>query len=262
MEDNEVIGAFLDGVGTGDVFGPSLHVEDDSLKLDGWWYLAYRVSGHTVLVRDEEPPTASSVPEDMATQLKARGLAAVGADLPAITLLTYTALDLGYAPWVLWSIDLPTGEADLHARATEESSLQQGPTVAMTADYRNWADSVYVRGARRTAGAPTHVVITVGVTEDRSRQLGEQLEDCRIERRSFGEIDPADCGSLFPTMVIVDATASVGSSFVADLHAHRSFVGPLVAITDGGEMHAGADATVAAADEPDRWLPLIRALIG
>lgn len=253
--------AFLDGVAAS-VFGPSLHLEGDSLKLEGWWYLAYRVSDRTVLVRDEEPPTVTTACEDIATELTRRGLAVVGADLPAITLLTYTALDLGYAPWMLWSVDPPTGEADLHARATAESSLQQGPTVAMTADYTSSGDSVYVRGARRTAGAPTHVVITIGVTEDRARQLEEQLEDCRVERRAFGEIDPADCDSLFPTMVIIDATGYVGSTFVADLHAHRSFVGPLVAITSGGGMHAGADATVDAADEPDRWLPLIRALMG
>jgi hypothetical protein len=258
MEDDEVIGAFLDEAAAGAAFGPSLHVEGDSLKLDGWWYLAYRVSSTTILVRDEAPPTVSTVGEDLAGELTARGLAPVGADLPAITLLTYTHLDLGYAPWVLWSVDLATGEADLNAKATEESSLQLGPTMTASIDS---ADSVYVRGARRTAGAPTHLVITIGLTGDRSHQLAEDLEDCQVERRAFGELEPADCGALFPTMVVIDATGLSGRAFVAELHECQCFAGPLLAITAGGEMLAGADATVDAADDTDRWLPLIRALM-
>ena len=120
MEDAEVIAAFVEG-GASAAFGPSLHVEQDTLKLDGWWSIAYRVSDHTVIVRDEQAPIPSTVPGDIAAALTSRGLSAVGADLPAITLLTYTNLDLGYAPWVLWSTDLDTGETDLNTKAMEQT---------------------------------------------------------------------------------------------------------------------------------------------
>ena len=261
VEDNEVIDAFLDGAAAGGAFGRSLHVEGDSLQLGGWWCLAFRVSSRTVLVRDEEAPVASTVPEDLAAALTTRGLSAVGDDLPAITVVTFAYLDLGHAPWMVWSVDLTTGEAELNAKAIEESSPQQGLIVGGASD-RIDSDSAYVRGARRAAGAPAHVVLAIGVSDDRSRCLEEQLVDCQIERRAFAEIDPADCGLLFPTLVIVDATGAEGSAFVAALHAHGSTVGPLVAITDGGAMHVGADATVDAQDQPDHWVPLLQALIG
>ncbi|MDQ6797911.1 MAG: hypothetical protein M3011_07820 [Actinomycetota bacterium] len=109
MEDAEVVHVFVEG-SANTAFGSSLHVDNDTLKLDGWWSIAYRVSDRTVIVRDEETPTDSTAVADVTAALTARGLTAVGTDLPAITLLTYTNLDLGYAPWVLWSTDLDTGE--------------------------------------------------------------------------------------------------------------------------------------------------------
>jgi hypothetical protein len=121
VDDAEVIQAFLDGAGV--AAGPLLNVERGALKVQGWWPAAYRVSDRTVLVRDEEAPEESTVGVDLGAALEARGLRPLGGDFPGIAVLTYTMLDLGYAPWVLWSTDAGTGESDLNARATEESFL-------------------------------------------------------------------------------------------------------------------------------------------
>ena len=121
VDDAEVIQAFLDGAGA--AAGPLLNVERGALKVQGWWPAAYRVSDRTVLVRDEEAPEESAVGADLSAALEARGLRPLGGDFPGIAVLTYTMLDLGYAPWVLWSVDAGAGEADLNARATEESFL-------------------------------------------------------------------------------------------------------------------------------------------
>ena len=121
MDDAEVVHAFLDGAGAAS--GPLLNVERGALKVQGWWPAAYRVSDRTVLVREEEAPAGSTVGADLAGALEARGLIPLGGEFPAIAVLTYTRLDLGYAPWTLWSTEAATGEADLNARATEESFL-------------------------------------------------------------------------------------------------------------------------------------------
>jgi hypothetical protein len=121
MDDAEVIQAFIDG--TAVASGPLLNVERGALKVQGWWPAAFRVSDRTVLVREEEAPEGSTVGADLATALEARGLTPLGGEFPGIAVLTYTMLDLGYAPWTLWSTDAAAGEADLNARATEESFL-------------------------------------------------------------------------------------------------------------------------------------------
>ena len=154
MDDAGVIGAFVED-GSRPVFGPSLNVESRTLKLDGWWAVAYRVSDRTFIVRDEEAPTDSTAPADVAAALTARGLVPVGADLPAIALLTYTILDLGYAPWVLWSTDRATGEAELNAKATEETFLEGGSTTDPPVGHPDSA--AHVRGARRVAGVDAAV---------------------------------------------------------------------------------------------------------
>lgn len=257
MDDPEVIDAFLEH-GAGAVFGPSLHVEGSILKLDGWWPVAFRVSDRTVIVRDEQAPTDSTVLADVAAALTARGLSAVGADLPAITLLTYTNFDLGYAPWVLWSTDLATGEADINAKATEESFLQAGPATGPFVETDNTDQA---RSARRLAGDPSRLVLAVGVSDEWTAPLSEGLDDCRFESRNFGEIEPCDCGSLLPTMVLVDATGPTGSAFLDELHASHARGAPVVAITTDGEMRDGVDATVAATSPPSSWLDLIRELL-
>ncbi len=257
MEDPQVIEAFV-AEGSAAVFGPTLHVERGTLKLDGWWAVAYRVSDRTFIVRDEEMPTESTARDDVTAALTARGLTAVGADLPAIALLTYTNLDLGYAPWVLWSTDLDTGETDLNAKATEETFLDGGSASAAAIG----SDTTdHVRGARRVAGAPSRVVLTVGVSDERLTPLRDSLGDCRLESRAFGEIEPGECAAALPTLVLVDATGPDGAAFLAGLEASQGPGVPVVAVTDAGEMRPGVDATVHAAEPGDSWVPLIRDLL-
>lgn len=257
VDDREVIEAFLDA-GSGIVFGPSLHVERDTLSLDGWWPVAYRVCARTVIVRDEDTPTDSTILTDLATALTAIGLRPVGTDLPAISLLTYTILDLGYAPWALWSTDLATGEADLNAKASEETFLQGGSIIDPPIDFDN-TDSARV--ARRLAGAASRVVLTVGVSDAHTASLRDGLEDCRLENRDFGEIDPAECSSVLPTLMLVDATGPTGQAFLFELQAAHPVRSPVVAITTDGAMAAGADATVDASSPPSGWIELLRDLL-
>jgi hypothetical protein len=256
VDDSEVIEAFLEGAEM--AFGPSLNVEGSTLKLDGWWSLAYRVSDRAVIVRDEEAPTASTAPADVNAALAARGLQAVGADLPAIGLLTYTNLDLGYAPWVLWSTDLATGEADLNAKATEETFLESRASFDPEDEPANFD---HVRGARRVAGTVSSVVLAVGLDDFRTDTLRSGLTDCRLETRAFGEIEPQECAAFLPTLVLVDATGPAGPEFVAELRAGAILDVPIVAVTTGGVMQDGADAALDASDPPDAWLGLIRGLL-
>jgi hypothetical protein len=258
VDDAEVIDAFVED-GSGSVFSPSLNVERGTLKLDGWWSAAFRVSDGTVLVRDEEAPSDSTVVADLAAALTARGLVPLGADFPAIVLLTYTILDLGYAPWVLWSTDRVRGEADLNARATEESFLEGGPASGQMPDPQN---TDHARGGRRVAGMPTRVLLAVGVDEEAAAALQDGLADCRVERRALGEIEPEDCGSLLPTLVVVDATGQAGGRFVLALQAADSVRAPVVAVTDGGGMWPGADATVDGSAPAQEWVPLLQGLLG
>lgn len=257
MEDREVIDAFLEGAMS--AFGPTLNVERGTLKLDGWWSVAYRVSDRTVILRDEPPPGDSPVVADMTLALTTRGMAAVGADLPAIGLLTYTNLDLGYAPWVLWSVDPATGEADLNARATEESFFEGAATSGYSTAMDNVAANA--RGARRLAGDPTRVVLAVGVADDAAASLRDGLADCRLEVRNLDDTDPDACGALLPTLVLVDATEPAGAAFVAAVQAGEAVNAPVVAITRDGGMQTGADATVDAGGGPDAWLALLRDML-
>lgn len=258
MDDPEVIDAFVED-GSGAVFGPSLNVESRILKLEGWWAVAYRVTGNrTFIVRDEEAPTDSSAMTDIAAALTARGLSPVGADLPAIALLTYTVLDLGYAPWVLWSTDRATGEAELNAKATEETFLEGGSATGPAGQ----PDSTdHVRGARRVAGNPSSVVLAVGVGDAWIAPLRDGLGDTRVESRAFGEIGPDDCGALLPSLILVDATGPDGSAFLDGLGSGPPLQAPVVAITAGGQMRPGVDATVDPGDPPGAWTPLIRDLL-
>jgi len=258
MDDGEVISAFLED-GSGAVFSPSLNVERGTLKLDGWWSAAFRLSDRTVLVRDEEVPSDSPVLIDLAAALTARGLVPLGADFPGIVPLTYTVLDLGFAPWVLWSTDRATGEADLNARATEESFLEGGPSSGQMPEAQN---TDHARGARRLAGSPTRVVLAVGIGDRAVAALEGGLADCRIEHRDIPDISPDHAGSLLPTLVLVNATGPAGSAFVVDLQASDGVRAPVVAVTTGGEMRPGADATVDAMASPEEWLPLLRDLLG
>lgn len=281
MDDAELIDGFLDGTAVA-AFGPTLHVERRALKVHGWWPMAYRVSGRTVIVRDEEGPDGFTAPLALEAAMAARGLAAVGADLPAVTMLTYTNLDLGYAPWVLWSTDAARGEADLAALVAGDSSFQAstlGATGTADADLASdgpfaasqvgsdagseisRVDQIDVKGARRTAGAPSCLLLAVGLGEHQATALRRGLVDCTVEVRDLDGISPPLCVALLPTMVVVDATGADGEAFVAELHG-GAYGGPIVAVTAGGAMLDGADATVDVADLATEWVELVQTLMG
>ena len=260
MDDAGVIDAFLEGSAA--AFGPSIHLEQDTLRVDGWWQLAYRASRQTFIVRDEEAPDGSTAVTDVAAALGAKGFSVVGRDLPAVAVLTYTKLDIGYAPWVVWSSDLATGEADLNAKATEDTSLDGGWAGGWVGDPAVEPSTTdHARGARRLAGAPSRILLAVGLAEPATSALRENLADCWFEIRALDEIDPGDCASLLPTLILVDATTPPGTAFVADLLGAPDRHAPVVAITANGDMRPGADATVDAAHAPESWTPLIGELL-
>ena len=45
------------------------------------------------------------------------------------------------------------------------------------------------------------------------------LADCRMKSRAFGEIDPAGCASLLPTLVLVDTPGAAGVDATVDVTA-------------------------------------------
>ena len=254
MDDREVVEAFVSG-GARHAFGSKLHVEGDCLVFDGWWEAAFRISPDVFALRSESPPDESTLLDDVAAALRGRGAQQVDTNPALLVAITYTSIDLGAADWTLWSNDAATAEAALARRAGEESFFGDGPTAEMQPfDY-----SVEMGGARRSAGLPAHLVLTVGVDDEAVAAMAEKLVDCRVEPRVMGEIRPDECATLLADLVLVDATSQDGADFLVDIRATGRFV-PLVAISDAGPL-LGADATVDPAATPAAWAEHIRSLL-
>ncbi len=259
MEDSEVIDAFVNRHARRG-FGTSVHIEgDDVLMLDGWWHLALRVSDDAFIVRDEEPPRDTTVLDDIAGALSARGLSHVASDLPGLPVLTMSKASLGFVQWNVWAPDLAAAQAAVAAAVTEDSFLADTEYYDPTAspDY-----SSELAGARRLAGLPASIILTVGLPRPRVEQLEKAFDDCRFVDRAFGEIDPDGCGSIIPTVIIIDASESQGRDFVMQLRAVAcGRFTPVVAVTPDGVTPLGADAAVASDDDPLTWVPSIRSLL-
>ncbi|MCA1690792.1 MAG: hypothetical protein LC733_00820 [Actinobacteria bacterium] len=259
MEDLEVIDAFVNG-SSRRAFGTGLHVEADVLMLDGWWHVCVRISDDAFIVRNEEPPRETTALRDVGAALAAKGLTNVGTDLPAITVITYTTITLGFVSWNLWSVDLPQGEAALAAKATAESFLENRTYFepAREADY----NTAELGGARRNAGLPPSVVLTVGLDQTTVAPLEETLADCRFESRAFGEITPDGCGSLIPTLVLIDASEQQGKDFCMQFRAAACgrFI-PVLAVTPDAVPPLGADMAVSSGQDPHAWIQPIRTLL-
>jgi hypothetical protein len=259
MDDREVIDAFVNqGARRG--FGTSVHIEgDDVLMLDGWWHLALRVSDDAFIVRDEEPPRETTVLQDIAQALAARGLSHVASDLPGLPVLTMSKASLGFVQWHVWAADLAAAHAAVAAAVTEDSFFQDteyyNPTA--TPDY-----SSELAGARRLAGLPPSIVLTIGLPSDRVEQLEKALDDCRIVAKAFGEIDPDGCGALIPTAIVIDASHDQGREFMMQLRAVAcGRFTPVVAVTPEVMPPLGADAAVSEEDDTLAWVPPIRNLL-
>ena len=258
MEDLEVIDAFANR-GAERAFGTALHIESNTLMLDGWWHACVRISPDVFAIRNEPPPRETTVLEDVAAVLTAKGLSNVGSDLPEITFVTYTTLSLGYVSWNLWATDIESGRATLAGKVTEESFLEHKTYFDphREADY-----TAELGGARRNAGLPPSVVLTVGLPGEVVAPLERELTDCRVESRAFGQISPDGCGALIPNLLVIDASDEQGRDFCMQFRAVACgrFI-PVLAVTADGTPPLGADAAVTPADGPRGWIEPIRNLL-
>lgn len=257
MEDHEVIEAFVAGRAV-QGFGPQLHIEGDCLILGGWWHAAFRVGAETFAVRDEAPPEDSAALDDVAARLGTAGLQEVPAQVSLMIAITYTAIDLGFVEWALWSTDTETADADLHTRAGADSFLGGPPAFGVGTSEAGFAAGI--GGLRRTAGLAPMVILMVGLDEAAATAMAAALGTFHVEARDFSEITAEGCGSLTPTLVVVDATSVDGELFLV---AVRSTIYgrdlPLVALSD--HPVTSADATLDPAGDPAAWAAHIGGLL-
>lgn len=257
MEDKEVIATFVhDGART--AFGPSLHLEGDCLFFDGWWQACFRVSPKAFAIRSEAPPRPTDVLEQLAMELSASGMQPVESNPSLLYAITYTEIALGLVQWEMWASDAATANRAISERAGADAFLGDYATDEpfKEADY-----TAELGGARRTAGLPPSIVLTVGVEEDKTRALQGHLSDCRFETRTFDTIQPEMCGALIPTVVVIDATEKTGKDFVMELRAAACgrFL-PVAALTTDKQLPLGADVALDPAD-PTTWVDPIRHLL-
>jgi hypothetical protein len=258
VEDLEVIDAFVNG-GAERAFGSGLHIETNALMVDGWWHACMRVSPDVFTVRNEPPPRDTTILDDIAAALLAKGLVNVGSDLPEITFITYTTLSLGYVSWNLWATDLAAGTAALSAKVTEDSFLENKTYYE---PHREVDYTAELGGARRTAGLPPSVVLTVGLPADVVAPLEQELRDCRVESRAFGQISPDGCGAMIPSLILIDASEQQGKEFCMQFRAAACgrFI-PVLAVTPDAVPPLGADAAVSPTEGPHGWVEPIRNLL-
>ncbi|MBA3268813.1 MAG: hypothetical protein H0T70_11235 [Acidimicrobiia bacterium] len=257
MEDQEVLKAFTE-TGARRAFGPTVHIEGDILFFDGFWQAGLRVSPRTIAVRAEEPPDPTDVLERAAQLLAARGLTDVGSDYPLVGVITYGEIALGPVAWNVWSVDPATAVDDLNERAGRDSFLGDDlKNEPAEADY-----TAELGGARRLSGLPPSLVLTLGVASETTESLAAVLPDCRFVSKPLDAVTPDACGSLLPTLMVIDATTPVGREFVMELRAAAcGRLIPVVALTDDGEMPLGADLAFAPGSATDDWVKPIRALL-
>ena len=255
MEDAEVITAFVhEGART--AFGPTLHLEGDCLFFDGWWQACFRISPQAFALRNENPPRETDALKQVAAELSVLGLVPVDIDPSLLYAITYTEIALGLVQWQVWAADAAAANAAIAARAGADAFLGDYPDEFKEADY-----SAEIGGARRTAGLPPSVILTVGVDEEATRAIQAHLSDCRFETRSFDSIQPEMCGALIPTVVVIDATAQTGKEFVMELRAAACgrFL-PVAAVTSERQVPLGADVALDPAN-PTAWVDSIRRLL-
>lgn len=256
MEDQEVLEAFVGGRAI-HAFGATLHVEGDTLAYDGWWKAAFRISPTTFAVREEPTPDPATALDGLADCLRAHGLRPVGADPTLLVAITYTTVDLGAADWAVWSTNQTTGDADLAARAGQDSFLDDVPVPPPSPSIHEAQRG----GARRTAGLAPLVIVTVGLDKAKVDAMAGALGTCRIEARALGEIEPDACVSLMPDLMFVDATSATGMTFAFGLRATaRGESLPMVALAAEGAW-TPADVTISPSESPQDWADHIRRLL-
>lgn len=260
MDDRDVIDGFVNGAARR-AFGPTLHLEGDALFLQGYWHAGFRVAEGVFIVRNEEAPGEAPALRDLVGALAGAGLREVAVDHPLVHPITYTEMAIGHVSWTLWAADLAAAETALAARAGADTFLTDAPlgepVVPESADF-----SAELGGARRLAGLPAAVVLTVGLPADRNEALRASLDDCRFVTRSFEEMPPSACGALIPSLVVVDASEQTGREFVMELRAEACgrFL-PVAAVTPAAEVPLGADVALDPGQPPAAWVEPLRALL-
>jgi len=257
MEDAEVISAFVhEGAET--AFGPSLHLESGCIFIDGWWQVCFRISPTCFAVRNEEPPRPTDVRQLVEMELSGLGMKPVDNNPALLYSITYTAIALGLVAWEIWAVDTAAADAAIKERAGADAFLGDyaADEPLKEADY-----TAELGGARRSAGLPPSIILTVGVDEDRARALQHHFTDCRFVTRSFDTITPDMCGSLIPTLVLIDADGQSGKDFTMELRAAACgrFL-PVAAITASAQLPLGADVALDPSD-PSSWVDPIRKLL-
>jgi hypothetical protein len=92
--------------------------------------------------------------------------------------------------------------------------------------------------------------------------LAAALADCRFVSKPLTEVTPDACGSLLPTLMVIDATTPVGREFIMELRAAAcGRVVPVVALTNDAGVPLGADLAFAPDSAPITWVQPIRALL-
>ncbi len=255
MDDSQVINAFVhEGART--AFGPTLHLEGDCLFLDGWWQACFRISPEAFALRNENPPRDTDVLKLVAAELSAMGMQPVDTNPSLLYAITYTEIALGLVQWEVWAADTAAADAAIAARAGADAFLGDYSNEFKEADY-----SAEIGGARRTAGLPPSIILTVGLGDDDTRALQAHLSDCRFESRDFDAFTPEMCGSIIPTVVVIDATGKTGKDFVMELRAAACgrFL-PVAAVTSDTQLPLGADVALEPA-KPMAWVDTIRRLL-
>ena len=257
MEDREIIHAFVhEGART--AFSPTLHIEHDCLFFDGWWQVGFRISPDVFSVRNEPPPRATDACDQLRVALDGRGLTKVDSNPQLLYTITYTEIALGLVAWDIYATDKETSAAALAARAGADAFLGDYSTDEpfKEADY-----TAELGGARKLAGLPPSIVLTVGVGEEQTRTIQGHLSDCRFVTHEFGTIEPEMCGAIIPTVVLVETSTPVGKEFVMELRAVACgrFL-PVAAVTTDKVIPLGADIALDPA-APDSWIEPIRRLL-
>jgi hypothetical protein len=257
MEDREVIAAFIhDGART--AFGPTAHLEGDCLFFDGWWQVCFRVSPDVFAIRNEAPPRESDLRQQIAMELTAMGMEPVSTNPDLLYAITYTEIALAIVQWEVWAVDAATADLAISTRAGLDAFLGDYTTGE---PFKEPDYTAEFGGARRSAGLPPSIVLTIGVDEDKTRALQGHLLECHFVSHTFDTIKPEMCGSLIPTVVLIDAGSQTGKEFVMELRAAACgrFL-PVAAVTSDTQVPLGADIALDPTD-PDTWVDPIRRLL-
>lgn len=257
VEDNQVVNAFVNE-GAKRAFGPTLHVEGDYLFFDGWWQTAIRITHQTFAIRSEEPPDRTDVAEQVGAALAARGLQDLGTDFPIVGAITYSEIALPPVNWSVWAPDAAVGTAELNERAGRDAFLgDETSPIPQDMDY-----GAELGGARRLSGLPPSLVLALGVGPATIDDLAVALPDCRFESRALEAVSPDICGSLLPTLMLINATTQGGREFIMEMRAAAcGRVVPVVALTADEGVPLGADIAVDPNTPPLSWVERIRALL-